>query len=145
MRSITSEIDYASKKKFVDMLPKNPKKPSIDSQKRTLDADFDKKSSNRSVAASVRSAAQSVVSARSGKGLNRTLNPEDIRRDIEPINETGEEILEDRELNFDAGCTYCGMSLTEDEQRFNEQYYTQSLNKGKPVGVLPLCLKCHFE
>jgi hypothetical protein len=55
--------------------------------------------------------------------LNRTLNPEDLRKDVEPINEIGEEGIEDKELNFENGCTSCQMALTEDEMRFNEQYY----------------------
>ena len=152
-RSVKSEFDYATKKKFIDIMSqqrarKNFKAPTL-ADLGTGIAKEDEKATTFSK--------KTGLSMRSGRNLEPLATKNDSIGDANPppILEHPAEEPSAPEASGEAKpqhkCLECSQVLSDDEVTINQRFIDQALTDSSPapgkidISALPLCAKCHFE
>ena len=155
LRSVRSEYDYGSKKKFVDVLGNI----SATQQLKKLRAQHEiQNASNPGGLGSVKSSQfskasyKSHISKVSGRSLAMAgrVKKTDAARDEKnssPIPEedpNDDEELEARPEDF-VNCNTCMKKLSEDEKIINARFVNEAMAASRDISVFPICISCNFE
>ena len=147
LRSMKSEYDYGSKKKFLDVLGN----VSAATKLNRLRAQHDMDRASAKGAASIKSSKisrvsyKSKASARSGVRAGES----NLEAHPTPIEEEGpgdddEEELEARPEDF-VNCNNCLRALTEDEKIINARFVNEAMAASRDISLFPICIACNFE
>lgn len=148
-RSIKSEFDYSTKKKFVEMISQQQRQQKFklpgtaEGERREDDkASVYSKRSGLSVRSGRVGLAQRLLEQ--GKNFNASLDVDAIAEQTNEGNEHGNDLTQQP-------CSECRIPLSEDELTINQRFIDQLLQDAVANSieltnaVYPLCVKCHFE
>ncbi|CDW73389.1 UNKNOWN [Stylonychia lemnae] len=147
-RSMKSEFDYTSKRKFVEMVKpgRGTLRLGTNVDGKIMEKDMDRMSNySRRTGYSMRS---NGIKKPNGR-LNRTIDAMQNDAIEEQMNEDGlddlEEIGGNDGSNMKDSCNQCNSALTSEEFTLNQRFLEQAQANGLDTSVFPLCLKCHFD
>lgn len=154
LRSLRSEFDYGSKKKFVDVLGNVSNQTKLNRLR--AQHEIEKAGGVGAAGNSVRSGAslrsnmtgkltQKSKMSRISMGLqNRTTGMQNPQAEAIPEVEGDNEELEAKPEDFVA-CNSCVKQLSEDEKIINARFVNEALAASRDISVFPVCIACNFE
>jgi hypothetical protein len=133
VRSVKSEFDYDSKKKFTELVQQPSKAQQLARMQQEFQGSDKKPQSLRS---------QSLRSKISQKTANSRTQAviEKINDNPAYSNKLVEELIGTLQV-----CNNCSCSLNEDEKIINARFIQQAASNGSDISVFPICVKCNFE
>lgn len=149
LRSLRSEYDYGSKKKFVDVLGNvsaTAKLNRLRAQHEIVNAGgnnesglYSYKSYNSKISKMSRKSKASI-GAKVVKAQTAVADP----IPEEDIDGAFDEELEAKPEDF-VSCNSCLRKLTEDEKIINARFVNEAMAASKDISVFPICIACNFE
>lgn len=152
MRSVRSEYDYGSKKKFLDVLgnvSNNGKLNRMRAQHEMekagaaggLNSVKSSKMSRISYNSKISRASKARGRAGAGEtGMHQVANP--IPEEDGPAEE--EDILEAQPEDF-INCNNCLRQLNDDERIINARFVNEAMAASRDISIFPICIACNFE
>ena len=153
LRSLRSEYDYGSKKKFVDVLGNVSQAAKLNRMRAQHEMEqagalggADGVTSYKSHISkkSINSKYSRISRTSNAKG-NKTM-PVPRGADPTPIPEEDvfDEELEAKPEDF-VSCNVCLKALTEDEKIINARFVNEAMAASRDISIFPICISCNFE
>ena len=154
LRSLRSEYDYGSKKKFVDVLGNVSQATKLNRMRAQHEMDqaggiggADGVTSYKShISKKSINSKYSRISRVSNANGNKTV-PMPVRPEPTPIPEEDaafDEELEAKPEDF-VSCNVCLKALTEDEKIINARFVNEAMAASRDISIFPICISCNFE
>jgi len=141
LRSLRSEYDYGSKKKFVDVLGNVSTTAKLN--KMRAQHEMENAGATNSLV-SYKSSKYSRQSKASKKPRAVRANAAAIPIPEEDMEAAFDEDLEARPEDF-ISCNSCLRQLTNDEGIINARFVNEAMAAGRDISVFPICIACNFE